>query len=146
MWPFLLLILHTVFPQLNTVSYIHIFPKNSIETQAREQLNNFLASMKQNQTATKHGKRLTFFFSHVPLDELHGYNLKKKILNSLRPNYIFSGHVHHTMYTTHTYAEGKVAKEFTVPTCSYRMGQARMGVGAVVIGKSIIIIYYNKLL
>lgn len=141
MWPFLLLIPpHSVFPQLNTVSYIHIFPKNSIETQAREQLNNFLASMNRNQSATKHNKRLIVFFSHVPLDELHGYNLKKNILNSLHPNYIFSGHVHHTMYTTHTYAEGKVAKEFTVPTCSYRMGQARMGVGAVVIGKSILIL------
>ena len=127
------------FPQLNTVSYIHIFPWNSVETQAREQLNNFVASVKQNQSATEHNKRLTVSFSHVPLNELQDYNLKTKILNSLHPNYIFSGHIHYTMYTTHTYAEGRVAKEFTLPTCSYRMGQERMGIGAVVIGKSIFI-------
>lgn len=120
--------------QLNTVSHIHRKPLNSIETQAREQLYNFIASMKQNLSASQQHKNLIISFSHVPLNELHNPILKFKILLSLRPDFIFSGHVHHAMYTTHRYAKGMVAKEFTLPTCSYRMGQARMGVGAAVIG------------
>ena len=117
--------------QLNTVSHIHRRPVNSIETQARQQLYNFIASIKQN--LSQH-KDPIIAFSHVPLNELHSPILKFKILLSLRPDFIFSGHVHHAMYTAHSYANGRVAKEFTIPTCSYRMGEARMGVGAVVIG------------
>ena len=119
--------------QLNTVSHIHRRPVNSIETQARQQLYNFVASIKQNLSQHMY-KDPIIAFSHVPLNELHSPILKFKILLSLRPDFIFSGHVHHAMYTAHSYANGRVAKEFTIPTCSYRMGEARMGVGAVVIG------------
>ena len=55
------------------------------------------------------------------------------------PDYIFSGHIHHADNVKHTYriADGGIgtAREFVVPTCSYRMGQMYMGVGAGTVGK-----------
>ena len=68
-------------------------------------------------------------------------------------DYVISGHIHHENYTTHVhrvYDEGmdgtvekrarvlKLTHEITVPTCSYRMGEAHPGVGAMVIGEEIL--------
>ena len=96
-------------------------------------------------------------FSHVPLNYLspathtNGFptvNIKSKILSSLTgTNFIFSGHLHHSIYGSHhrpvgggrvwshRAARDDVVHEITVPTCSYRMGERYMGVGAAVFSK-----------
>lgn len=78
--------------------------------------------------------------SHVPYTD--GNHVLRNYMLSVEPSYIFSGHIHHENYKTHTiWKTGretlvmKLAHEITVPTCSYRMGEKYMGVGLVVFGK-----------
>lgn len=85
-------------------------------------------------------------FSHVPLQDVSA-ELRVAVLEQVAPDYIISGHIHHESYSTHrvnTAGGGggggggvsvRVAQEITVPTCSYRMGESHMGVGAAVIGE-----------
>ncbi len=87
---------------------------------------------------------LTILISHVPLNELSKsahftYNnkavdIRTKILLTLVPDVVVSGHVHHEVYTHHRLDKMEV-HEITVPTCSYRMGELSMGVGTAVISK-----------
>ena len=95
---------------------------------------------------------LTVVVSHVPLNLLHRsrtvshdnnyVDIKTKILLSLRPGIVISGHVHHQEYTLHSleYGGGSqvIANEITVPTCSYRMGEKQMGVGTAIISMYIL--------
>ena len=71
--------------------------------------------------------------------EIADTHFRAKLLESIIPDYIFSGHTHHADNVKHTYriADGGIgtAQEFVVPTCSYRMGQMYMGVGAGTVGK-----------
>ena len=62
-----------------------------------------------------------------------------EILSSIAPDYVFSGHIHVATETALPYNMGldlrTVAIEITVPTCSYRMGVAHMGIGMIVVGE-----------
>ena len=66
---------------------------------------------------------------------------QSSILSSLSPDYIFSGHTHHTSSSSHSYTtvdgRERLGTEWVVPTCSYRMGESHMGTGAIFIGETI---------
>lgn len=62
-------------------------------------------------------------------------DIRTKILLSLRPSVVVCGHDHHEGYTQHSMMEGLTAHEIMVPTCSYRMGEANMGIGTAVISE-----------
>lgn len=136
--------------QITTTCFIRP-PVNAPEAECRESLIKFLDSYsKQESTRTsKTTTFLTILVSHVPLNLLHGsqtishnnhyVDIRTKILLSLRPGIVISGHVHHQEYRLHSlvYDDGDhvIANEITVPTCSYRMGEKQMGVGTAVISK-----------
>lgn len=110
---------------------------NSIESQAKLQLDTFLQQYSKN-TSLQQEPKATILLSHVPLNELPNYALRDEIVQTLRPHYVFSGHVHHSDHQLHSPGNqhrGSPVEEFTVPTCSYRMGQMYMGVGAATVGK-----------
>jgi len=58
-------------------------------------------------------------------------------------DYVVSGHIHHQSYASYpVWGESwrkptltKITHEITVPTCSYRMGEAYPGAGALVVGQ-----------
>ncbi len=90
--------------------------------------------------------------SHVPLNKLFESNhfthdnnvvdIRTKILLTIEPDVVISGHVHREMYTQHR-LDNKEVYEITVPTCSYRMGKRNMGIGSAVISKfEILIVVY----
>lgn len=136
-----------VFPQITTVCFIRQ-PVTTAEVECRESLIRFLDGY-QDSMRKPSLPLLTIVVSHVPLNHLetnhkfkhHGkmVDIKTKILLSLRPGIIVSGHVHHEEYTLHSVETGSgdhvIANEITVPTCSYRMGEKLMGVGTAVISK-----------
>ena len=132
------LYMYMLFTQLNTVCHIRSHGRNSVESQAKLQLDTFLQQFSNN-TSLWQETRATILLSHVPLKELPNYTLRDRIVQSLRPHYVFSGHVHHSDHQLHSRGSqhsGRPVEEFTVPTCSYRMGQMYMGVGVATIGKS----------
>ena len=139
-------------PQLTTVCYINSHLQTTSEKKCRFDLEHFLT----HQTiSTPHPYDI--IFSHVPLDYLSPatytnglstVNIKTKILSSLHGmRFIFSGHIHHSLFSTHSrplstghvwshrLAKDSVVHEITVPTCSYRMGERYMGVGAAILSK-----------
>jgi len=67
-------------------------------------------------------------------------DIKTKILLTLKPDIVLSGHIHHEEYTSHASNWGDIlVNEITVPTCSYRMGEAYSGVGLMTISKCSVI-------
>ena len=134
--------------QLTTVCFINSSLKTQPESDCRQELTNFLDKFKSARLSSP-STNTPNVLSHVPLDNLQSTtNIKTKILSSLRPNFVFSGHIHHEKYTIHsTVPEGRrnslpndkklegFTHEITVPTCSYCMGQRQMGVGAAVVGE-----------
>ncbi len=86
-----------------------------------------------------------------------------KLLRTLRPQYAFSAHTHHSGFVQHSLAkltemykgiyknenreikdlmadeEQFITEEYRVPTCSYRMGVQHMAYAAAVIGKLLFI-------
>ena len=140
-----ILALHMTVQQLTTVCYINAHPRSQRESECRSELEDFL---RQGITSTRPQPDVAF--SHVPLDELSPVaNLKSRLLSSLvGVRFIFSGHIHHQKYSSHstpapvknhdvagTNLMGRVVHEITVPTCSYRMGEVFMGVGAAVLSE-----------
>ena len=148
------LILLCLYPQLTTVCYINNHLQTTSEKKCRYDLEHFLT---HETTSTLHP--FDVVFSHVPLNYLaqstytnglSTVNIKSKILSTLNgSHFIFSGHVHHSVFSTHSsrpsltagrvwshrLATDSVVHEITVPTCSYRMGEKYMGVGAVILSK-----------
>jgi hypothetical protein len=123
--------------KLNTVTFIHDRPANQEEVQIREETTSFLSSVSES-TARGLLRRPVLVFSHVPLSDLPTA-VTSSILSSLSPDYIFSGHIHHTSFTSHSYTtvDGRErrGREWVVPTCSYRMGESHMGTGAIFIDR-----------
>lgn len=76
----------------------------------------------------KLSKSTQFTFDNKVVD------IQTKILHTLTPDMVVSGHVHHEAYTRYHLDKGDV-HEITVPTCSYRMGKRNMGIGTAVISK-----------
>lgn len=83
--------------------------------------------------------------SHVPMSLSN--QAREKIFNELRPRVVFSGHTHKAGEQKFELEEEKnVAHykekeegpldvtDYTVPTCSYRMGVSQMGYGAALLG------------
>ena len=133
------MLVHFAHAQLNTVCYIRYHDLNSIESQARLQLNSLLQQY-SNSSSSRQESKATILLSHVPLKQISNDNLRGKIAQVLQPHYVFSGHIHHSDHQIHWYGDldaDKSIDEFTVPTCSYRMGQTYMGVGVATIGKSL---------
>jgi hypothetical protein len=139
--------------QLTTVCYINSHLRTTSEKKCRHDLDNFLT----HSTASAHHPH-DIIFSHVPLNYLSPasytnglstVNIKNKILSSFNgTRFIFSGHIHHSMFSTHSsrpmsagrvwshrLAKDGIVHEITVPTCSYRMGERYMGVGAAILSK-----------
>lgn len=145
--------------------YINNYPKTTSEENCRSTLDTFLKhSTNTSQPA------LQVVFSHVPLNKLSPasntngpsmVSVKSRILSSLHgARYVFSGHIHHTMYNRHDVDMSQTTTEagshrvmshglpqseygnarhpvheITVPTCSYRMGEKHMGIGAAVLSE-----------
>ena len=135
--------------------YINSHLQTTSEKKCRHDLDQFLT----HETTSAHHP-YDIIFSHVPLNDLSPatytnglstVNIKTKILSSLNgTHFIFSGHIHHTMFSTHSsstpsvstgrvwshrLARDSIVHEITVPTCSYRMGERYMGVGAAILSK-----------
>ena len=109
----------------------------------------FLSSsylLDSNNEATRQSKEanyMSFLDTLLPLPSL-SLSLsspQSSILSSLSPDYIFSGHTHHTSSSSHSYTtvdgRERLGTEWVVPTCSYRMGESHMGTGAIFIGETI---------
>ena len=142
--------------------YLNNHSSTTSENKCRYDLDEFLHQI----SSTNHQSMPpSVVFSHVPLDHLSPVsqtaNVKSRILSSLvGTNFIFSGHIHHMMYSSHnlkTYTSPSplsvhrgldhelppaeltnvrhTTYEITVPTCSYRMGERHMGVGAALLSK-----------
>ena len=131
--------------------YINAHPRSSSETQCRHEMEDFIE-----QSLITAQPRPDVVLSHVPLDDLSP-NIKSKLTSSLvGTRFVFSGHIHHQKYSSHRTAahmstsqvknheqpnvddansRSRVIHEITVPTCSYRMGEKYMGVGAAVLSE-----------
>lgn len=98
---------------------------------------------------------LRIALSHVPLQNML---YSKRLVLDIGFDYIISGHIHHENYASHlvrdvpthgekirqmTHKVLQVTHEITVPTCSYRMGEAYPGVGAMVIGKDRFLVTFS---
>ena len=138
--------------QLNGVSLIHRYhPRpDTEEGRVRRDLELFLANaaidLSRNDETGRSVPRI--LLTHVPLQCTVG--LKQQILASIAPDVVFSGHTHHVASQRHKLPVGtgtarpssgggggngsRESVEYTVPTCSYRMGEMNMGVGAATIG------------
>ena len=107
--------------------------KTSLDIFARE-----TTSMKPQGKAKK---QTTCLDTLLPLPSLSLSSPQSSILSSLSPDYIFSGHTHHTSSSSHSYTtvdgRERLGTEWVVPTCSYRMGESHMGTGAIFIGETI---------
>ena len=142
--------------------YLNDHPSTNSENKCRHDLDKFL---RQTSSANHQSMQPNVLFSHVPLDHLsqasQRANVKSRILSSLvGTSFIFSGHIHHMKYSSHNvkgYASPSplsihrgldheltpaelantrhTVYEITVPTCSYRMGERHMGVGAALLSK-----------
>ena len=149
----------TNYSQLTTVCYLNNILKTTSEKKCQHDLDEFLKH-----TTNSNLRSSEILFSHVPLNYLSPathtngpstVNVKSRILSSLAgAHFIFSGHIHHTMYSkhglpmnnghvwSHGLVKDNIVHEITVPTCSYRMGERYMGVGGAVLSKFIIHIMY----
>lgn len=151
-----------IFFQLTTVCYLNDHPSTNSESKCRYDLDEFLLQIS---STNHQFMQPSVVFSHVPLDHLssasQGANVKSRILSSLvGTTFIFSGHIHHMMYNHHNVKvhasltplsirrgldnelpptelanTRHTAYEITVPTCSYRMGERHMGVGAALLSE-----------
>ena len=134
--------------------YINSHLRTTSEKKCRHDLDHFLT---HGTTSAHHPYDI--IFSHVPLNYLSPssytnglstVNIKTKILSSLNgTRFVFSGHIHHAMFSTHSSSRppgigrvwshrlvrDSIVHEITVPTCSYRMGERYMGVGAAILSK-----------
>ena len=122
--------------------------QQQLNRQQQQQLNRQQQQHKDQEDGKSRAPRIAL--THIPLSSAfngHSSHLKQQVLDA-GFDYIISGHIHHENYTSHLVlgdavnAEGgrahqtvRLAHEITVPTCSYRMGVAYPGVGAMVIGK-----------
>ena len=130
--------------------YINNHLQTTSEKKCRHDLEHFLTH--------RNLRPYDIVFSHVPLkylspatytNGLSTVSIKSKILSSLNgTRFIFSGHIHHSLFSTHSsrslntgrvwshrLARDGMVHEITVPTCSYRMGERYMGVGAAILSK-----------
>ena len=132
--------------QITTTCFLRP-PSTRAEVDCRDNLVQFLDTSSQHPLKTSaSSNHLTILVTHVPLNKLSksiqfSYNgrsvdIRTKILLTLRPGVVVSGHIHHEEYTQHRLEEWMVS-EITVPTCSYRMGELSMGVGTAVVSKSV---------
>ena len=127
---------HTAVPfvKIDTLSLAHgDEPFRSMARQAHKSL------------ALKPGVVPPILLTHLPLGSVPVED-REALLSNVRPRAVFSGHTHHQRRSTMAYharplaANGAVTKsgwgavrEFTVPTVSYRMGTADVGIGLAVI-------------
>ena len=98
-------------------------------------MESFLSSVARNLTS-KPATATVVFLSHVPLVELASPDISRMVLGTIQPSYLFSGHTHRPKVRCHGYTIDGVcaSQEFTLPTCSYRMGEAFMGLGTATVG------------
>ena len=159
--PYIIIRCYSVF-QLTTVCYLNDHPSTTSENKCRYDLDEFLHQIS---STNHQSVQPIAVFSHVPLDHLSSAsqraNVKSRILSSLfGTSFIFSGHIHHMKYSRHNVKANALpsllsvhhgldhvqpqaelantrhtAYEITVPTCSYRMGERHMGVGAAILSK-----------
>ena len=118
--------------KVNTPSFINPAPQGVTEAAARLEVKSFLHDAAQNLTNQPPGP--VVLLSHVPLADLAAPGAGKLIVDAVQPSYLFSGHTHHpTVHCHHSNEGGCTLQEITVPTSSYRMGEAHAGLGAAVI-------------
>ena len=104
-------------------------------------LKHLFSTCKNINEATRQSKQANYI--HVLFDHFTTTpsSPQSSILSSLSPDYIFSGHIHRTSFTSHSYTtvDGRErrGREWVVPTCSYRMGESHMGTGAIFIGETV---------
>ena len=114
-------------PLLRTV------PLDDAERNARKIIRDFTSEAEA--TLNKSSNvNVVVMYGHIPVQEIRDSSLFLSVLETVRPSYYFSGHVHYFAEATHTKGTPKF-KEYVVPTSSYRMGQLYAGLGVAAIGE-----------
>ena len=145
--------------------YLNNYPRSTSEIKCRYELDEFLRQLETSTDQVKYPDVVFShapldYLSQTP--SVSSSSLKSRILSTLGgTQFILSGHTHRTKYTSHRaksvhfpplndvhsvnhdLLQDKLVKashnvyEITVPTCSYRMGERHMGVGATVLSELI---------
>ncbi len=125
--------------QLATSCFINWVTRTQAETECKRELWKFISQYEAQyppQRSRNASSLPRIVFSHVP--QVPDSSLLFSSLNLHEKfDFIVSGHIHYESYTSYKSRKASaigLAHEITVPTCSYRMGVAFPGVGAMVVG------------
>ncbi|KXJ13872.1 cell division control protein 1 [Exaiptasia diaphana] len=123
------------FVKINTVSFLRFsFPAYKEEQPTYYHTVKFLKNIN---LQLKEGSNV-ILLAHAPLPNLPS-NLYHKFISSLKPKVSLAGHSHKHLQIYHRQPSSPSFWEYTIPTCSYRMGTNQIGAGVLIIdekGKS----------